>query len=166
MLACAVVTSTHGVAGELKVRSFSGETGHIAALREALFRKGALEKRLRFESVRLPGGSSAAIVKIAGVETPEQAARLVGWEIWVARADAAPLGLGEFYAADLCGCGVWLADKRIGGVRSVWDGGPAQLLEVEGEDGRTVLVPFTEHFVGDVDVARGRIELRGDEVLW
>jgi 16S rRNA processing protein RimM len=163
MLAVGVVTATHGVDGELKLKSFSGEADHLLVLREALFLRGSQEKRLRLERVRpQPPG---VIIKIDGVDSLERAHRLIGWEIWLPRDQAARLGTGEYYEADLCKCSLWLGEEEIGPVRSVWDGGPAQLLEVVAKGGRTHLVPFTDHFVGAVDLDRGRIFIRGDEIL-
>jgi 16S rRNA processing protein RimM len=165
MLAVGVVTATHGIGGEVKLKSFSGEAGHLVALSEALFVRGAEQKRLAIERVRAqPAG---ALLKFAGLDTPETARRMVGWEMWVPRAQAAPLASGEYYEADLCRCSLWLGEREIGPVRSVWDGGPAQLLEVQGEGGKTHLVPFTDHFVGAVEMDRRRIYLRppGDEIL-
>jgi len=163
MLAVGVVTSTHGITGELKLKSYSGLADHLLVLREALFLRGAQEKRLVLESVRpQPPG---VIIKIAGVDTPERAQRLVGWEIWLPRDQAAQLETGEYYEADLCKCALWFGEEEIGHVRSVWDGGPAQLLEVETKGGRTHLVPFTEHFIGAVELDRGRIFIKGDEIL-
>jgi len=157
-----VITSTHGVTGELKVRSFSGQAAHLLGLEGALLRKGPAERRVSFAGVRPQG--AGLIVRVQGMDTPERARSLVGFEIWVPRAQAAPLSDGEYYEADLCRCTVWVGDRRVGRVRSVWEGGPTQLLEVEGE-GKTFLVPFSEHFVGEVDVQGGRIRLAGDEVL-
>ena len=163
LLAIGVITSTHGVTGGLKVKSFSGEHEHLLGLREAVLRKGAVERRVTFEWVRRqdPG----VIVKVQGLETPEKARALVGWEIWVARASAAPLGDREYYAADLCRCRLWFGEEDVGAVRSVWDGGPAQLLEVVGKAGKTFLVPFSDHFIGDVDLANGKISLKEDEII-
>ncbi len=122
LLTVGVVTGTHGVGGELKVKSYSGLSDHILLLREALFRKGREEKRLRLDSVRpQPPG---VILKITGIESPEQARRFVGWEIWVPRPQAARLLDGEYYAADLCLCSLWFGEEEIGSVRSVWEGGP------------------------------------------
>ncbi len=163
MLAVGVVTGTHGVSGELRLKSLSGESEHLVGLREAVFSKGRIEKRLRLSSMKpQPGG---AIMKVADVDTPEQAKRLVGFEMWVPRAQASPLGTDEFYAADLCRCSLWFGDEEIGRVQSVWDGGPAQLLEVRGVTGKTHLVPFTAHFIGAVELERGRISLLEDEIV-
>ena len=53
----------------------------------------------------------------------------------------------------------------MGAIRSVWEGGPAQLLEVVGKEGKTWLVPFSEHFIGDVDLEAGKISLKEDEII-
>jgi 16S rRNA processing protein RimM len=162
LLAVGVVTSTYGVGGELKVKSFSGETGHLVALREVVFRKRGVGRLLRIESVRpRPLG---AIVKIAGIDAPETARALVGWEMWVPRSKAAKLSDGEYYMADLCRCAVWFGEERIGNVRAVLDAGASQMLEIENGGGRVFLVPFTDHFIGEVNPEQGRIFLKEDEI--
>jgi 16S rRNA processing protein RimM len=163
LLAVGVVASTHGVSGDVKVKTFSGTAENLLALDRALFRKGGVDRELRIRSVRTQG--PGAIIGVVGIESPEQARPLIGSEILVAREKAAPLEAGEYYEADLCGCSLWFGDEEIGTVRSVWEGGPVQLLEVTGKDGKGHLVPFTDHFVGAVDLATRRIELREDEIV-
>jgi 16S rRNA processing protein RimM len=162
-MAVGVISSTHGIGGELKVKSLSGQIGHLLALRNVVLRKGNTETPAVFEHVRRkdPG----VIVKVAGLDTPEKARVLVGSEIWVPRSQAAPLDSGEYYASDLCRCRLRFGDEDVGAIRSVWEGGPAQLLEVVGKNGRTWLVPFSEHFVGDVDLEAGTIRLKDDEII-
>lgn len=163
VLAVGVITGTRGLHGELKGKSFSGQPGQLAGLADVLFRKGNREKRLRVEAVHPhPRG---LVLKIHGIDTPEQARTLIGYEIWVPRDHAAILGEGEYYTADLCTCSVWFGEELIGAVRSIWEGGAHQLLEVQSQAGRVFLVPFTDHFVGEVDLAAGRISLRGDEIV-
>lgn len=163
-LAVGVITGTHGLHGEVKGRSFSREPGRFAGLTEALFRKGGRGKTLRIELAR-PHPPQGILLKIAGVDTPEEARRLVGFEMWVPREKASRLVEGEYYTADLCRCSIWFGDELIGSVRSVWEGAAAQLLEVRNAAGKTFLVPFTDHFIGEVDVAGGKICLREDEIV-
>jgi 16S rRNA processing protein RimM len=158
MLAVGVVTAAHGLKGEVTVRSFSGRIDHLRRLRSVLLRRGAEERRAAVQSVRPK--NPHAVMKIEGVDSPEQAGLLRGFEIWVPRAEAAPLERGEFYATDLCGCGLFFGPERLGSVRAVVEAGGSQLLEVEDPRGKFFLVPFVEHFVGEVDVPGGRIELR------
>jgi len=163
LLAVGVITGTRGVHGELKGKSFSGQPGRLEGLAEVLFRKGGRERKLRVESVQK--AQRGMVLTIAGIDTPEKARGLIGYEIWVPRSHAAALGEGEYYTADLCACSVWFGEELIGPVRSVWEGGASQLLEVRDRRGKTVLVPFTDHFVGDVDLGAGRISLRDDEIV-
>jgi 16S rRNA processing protein RimM len=158
LLAVGIVSATHGITGELKVRSLSGSPENLLLLTEALFRRAGTEKTLRLVSVRAQPPD--VIVRVEGLDTPEKARVLIGSELWIPRTAAVPLLAGEFYTADLCRCRLWFGDEEIGPVRSVWDGGPSQLLEVQGKGGRVFLVPFTAHFVGDVDLEAGRIELK------
>ena len=163
MLAVGVVRAAHGTAGEVRVRSYSGETGHLLGLTEVRLRLGAAERTMTVEAVR--AASLDVLVKFAGVDDREAARALIGGELRVDRSRAAPLGPGEVYAADLCGCGLFVGDERVGEVTGVCETGHAPLLEVRIADGRTVMVPFTDHFVGEVDVAAGRLELRDAELV-
>ena len=162
-LAVGAVLSAHGTAGEVRVRSFSGETGHLLRLAGVLLRRGAAERDLRVESSRT--ATPDVLLKFVGVDDRETAQKLAGWELWVDRSLAAPLREGEYYAADLCGCGLFAGAERVGVVTGICETGHAPLLEVRTGDGRTVMVPFTDHFVGAVDVGECRVELRDVEVV-
>jgi 16S rRNA processing protein RimM len=162
-LAVGIVRAVHGVRGEISVRSFSGNVSHLAGLREAMARKGTEEKRLSIERARPSSGS--VLMKIQGIDSPEKARELIGYELWVSRRHAAPLDEGEYYEADLCRCRVFFGNEMIGAVRSIMDAGSSQLLEVTGADGKDRLIPFIDHFVGEVDVKNGRISLREDYII-
>jgi 16S rRNA processing protein RimM len=163
LMAVGAVRAAHGTGGEVRVRSFSGETDHLLRLEEATLRRGAAERTVAVEASR--PAARDVLVKFAGVDDRTAAQALVGWELWVDRSRAAPLAAGEFYAADLCRCCLFVGDERVGEVTGICETGHAPLLEVRTDTGKTVLVPFTDHFVGEVDVAAGRIELRDAEVM-
>ena len=162
-LAVGAVHSAHGTAGEVRVHSFSGETGHLLRLVEVALRRGEEERTVAIEAIR--PASPDVLVKFAGIDDREAAQKLRGWELWVDRSRAAPLAAGEYYATDLRGCGLFVGDERVGAVTGVCDTGHAPLLEIRTGDGRTVMVPFTDHFVGAVDVGECRVELRDVEVV-
>ena len=162
-LAVGVVTATHGLNGELRVRSFSGSLAHLAVLTEATLRKGGVERVLQVESSR--PAHPDVFMKISGIDTPEEARRFIGEEIWLPRSQAAPLGESEFYMADLCRCSLFWGEELIGEVRTVIEAGGIPLLEIMSCAGKTRLVPFTDHFIADVEVEKGRIFLREDEIV-
>ncbi|MBN1243868.1 MAG: 16S rRNA processing protein RimM [Spirochaetales bacterium] len=153
-----------GVRGHLKLRSSSGEYGHIARLAELELRlPDGRPARLRVaELVDAPGG---AAVRFEGVDSPEAARPYVNAEILAARADAAPLADNEWYVDDLVGCVLEYEGIVAASVIAVTDGAADPLLETRLPDGRTALVPFRKEFVGEVDVADKRIELLAPWIL-
>ncbi len=163
LLAVGVIRAAHGVGGEVRARSFSGSVEGLLKLRRAVARKGGVEMPLAIIASR--SRPPDVLLRVAGVDTREKALRLVGFELWAGREDAAPLAAGEYYEADLCRCRLFFADELIGSVRAVVETGAAPLLEVSRPGGGSVLVPFVDHFIGDVDVAGERISLREDYVV-
>ncbi len=177
------VRGSHGVSGELKVESASGEYGHIAALKEVALRRGSKTESRKVESVRI--GNGALFMKLAGIDSPEDARARAGWEIVVPREYAAPLKENEWYIEDLKHCSLMWNGKgsaaeaapacKVGTITDVLEGGGGYLLEVSlSEDcnvladnikktaagrPRTVFVPFNLDHVGGIDVKNKTIEL-------
>ena len=156
------IHSSHGLKGEVTITSYSGETGHLAGMESITAVSGDRSRELVLESVR--GGGNRIIVKFASVETVEDAKNLTGWELWADRKDAAPLGPGEYYTADIVGCAVIHRDKRIGTVEYVGEGPQGGILGVSTEEG-VKLVPFLKVYIGKVDVQAEEIELIADWIL-
>ena len=151
----------HGVRGEVALHSLSGETDHLTRLTEVELRLSGEDSRVyRVASVRQ--AASKMIVRFDGIDTRDDARALGGWEVWVARQAASPLGADEYYLADLYGAGVLQAGRRVGVVVGVLPGGASDLLEVSPADRRqasSFYVPFLMRFVTAVDVTAGIVEL-------
>ena len=156
-LAVGRIGASHGLLGTMKVKSFSGETDHFFALKRVDLR--IKERFVSFQVDRVEPYKEGVLLKLAGVNSREESERLRGLEIWVDRANASSLAEGEYYLADLCRCRVYQADREIGRVFAVCEGGSAEFLEIERPSGERFVVPFCAPFVGDVDVEGGRIDL-------
>lgn len=161
-LAVAVVRTSHGVRGYVKVTSLSGETEHLLKLEELSLRKEGREKGYRVEDMRPI--KDGLLLKLEGVDTPEEGKRLAGSEIWVDRDAAARLAEGEYYISDMIGCSLLFEGKSCGEIVAVGDNGVSDLLEVETRKGIRI-VPFTARFIGTVDLEAGVIELLDGELL-
>lgn len=147
----------------MKVESYSGETEHFTHLKDVNLRGGGREKTLHVERVRATGGH--LLLKLAGVDTPEDARQYAGWEILADRAAAAPLGENEYYLSDLCKCEAVKAGRHLGKILSVCEGGGGDMLEVEVPSGKRFFVPFRNEFVGKVNIAARSIEIEADWLL-
>ncbi|MGM0673143.1 MAG: ribosome maturation factor RimM, partial [Spirochaetota bacterium] len=154
----------HGTQGWVKVGSYSGELDHLVGLTELKLRCGETEHDLAVEGVR--PAHREILMKLAGIDSRDDAQRLHGCELWVDRSAAAPCGEDEFYVADLVGCALYgEGENVIAHVVGVWDSGVCDMLEVETLDGKTYNVPFREPFVGEVDVRKRHVELKAPWVL-
>jgi 16S rRNA processing protein RimM len=176
-LVIGILQAPYGLKGELKVRSLSGETDHFfrlegrsVALRPVVDgRPGAVIQERAVESVRVV--EPHLLVKFAGFDSPEKARALTGCELLVPRSQASGLDDGEYYVADLVGCGLVYKGAVLGTVKSVWESGAHEMLEVRIDDPgaekgwRVAQVPFREPFIGAVDVQARSVELLVDWIL-
>jgi 16S rRNA processing protein RimM len=163
----AVVLSPFALEGFVKVRSLSGETGHLLKLSSAVLCGRTGERVYRIEAARpIAGVSANLLVKFEGVDTPEDAARLSGAEIVLPRSQAAPLEEGEYYIEDLKGLRMINPDGREAGVvTGIIDGGGGQLAEVRLPSGDLKLVPFRNEFLGEINVEKKEIMLISPWIL-
>jgi 16S rRNA processing protein RimM len=148
----AEISRPRGVRGEMLAISQTDVPGRIESLRKA--------------QARLADGSDVEIeisnawpyrgdwvLKLAGVDSMDEAERFRGADIWVPLAERGSLPDGEFFRSDLLGCAV--VDDVTGrelGVVEGWQqyGGPS-LLQVQ-VDGREVLIPFVDEICRKVDL--------------
>ncbi len=97
--------------------------------------------------------------RIEGIGDREEAEKLTGTELWVARA-ALPETADEeeYYHHDLIGLAATRRDgAALGQVVAMRNYGAGDLLELRTPEGRVVLVPFTRRCVPVVDLQGGRV---------
>ena len=176
------VRSPHGVAGEFKVESASGDYEHIEVLKEVTLKSGSVEKKFAVTSAK--AGCGTLYMKLEGIDSPDDARKFSGWDIMVPRKFARPLGKDEWYIEDLKNCSLLWVDgtaagaapiETIGTITDVLEGGAGYLLEVSISESctvladdlkktssgkaRKVLIPFTLQHVSNIDVKNKTIQL-------
>ncbi len=158
------IRTSHGVKGYLKVFSTSGEYDHYADFETVVLQKGRRSKTFEVEDVT--GSGAGTLIKLKGIDNPEEGKLYAGYDILVDEEFKAECGEGEYYQTDLIGCDLIFDGKKAATVINMVYGGPDDLLEVKRTDNEAVvLVPFRNEFLGDVDIAKKTIELRVDWIL-
>ena len=180
-----IVRGSHGITGEFKVESTSGEYEHFADMDEVTLTNGTVSRLMKIESVS--EGSNILYMKIEGINSPEEAAKFNRWEIVVPREKAHKLQRNEWYIEDLKGCSVWYKETAgdtapvfdensiAGTVTNVLEGGSGYLVEILLSEScsflsddvkltrkgnpKTVYVPFKDEFIGKVDVDNRQMQL-------
>ena len=180
-----IVRGSHGITGEFKVESTSGEYEHFADMDEVTLTDGTVSRLMKIESVS--EGSNILYMKIEGINSPEEAAKFNRWEIVVPREKAHKLQKDEWYIEDLKGCSIWYKETAgdtapafdensiVGTVTNVLEGGSGYLVEILLSEScsflsddvkltrkgnpKTVYVPFKDEFIGKVDVDNRQMQL-------
>lgn len=163
-IATGVLKGPHGIKGSIKLKTFSGEVEHLFHLKSVQLRHEGQTRNLIIDEIKLHGNDP--LIHFEGIDTPEAARLLGGWELWVERDNATPLDAGEYYVADLMNSSIIVEGKRVAVVGAILDGPQALLLEVTHDESKKIsLIPFMSPFIGYVDIEKKEIELLNADLL-
>ena len=157
-----VITGAHGIRGEVRLKSFTGDPEAITAYGPLATSHG--------ETVQISAlkpAKSGFIARLAGITDRNAAEALAGTELRLARAKLPPSGEGEFYHADLLGLTAEMADGTpYGEIVAIHDFGAGDLLEIRrAGTGKTELIPFTQTCVPVVDIENRRVVVAPPEAM-
>jgi 16S rRNA processing protein RimM len=124
----------------------------------------------QFEVTRAREAKGSLVATLKGVTTRQDAERLNGLELYVAREKLPATDENEYYHADLIGlAAVTAQDEPLGHVVGIHNFGAGDIIEIAPPKGATMLLPFSNAVVPTVDLASGRVvielpkEIEGDE---
>lgn len=153
-----VITRPHGVLGEMKVYPVTDDIKRFKGMKEILMgppegQKGDLST-VKVEGVRFQ--KNMVLLKLSGIESPEEARKLSQYQLYVKREDAIPLSDGEYYVSDLLGLSV-LSEKgeKLGILKDVLKTAANDVYVVKGE--REILVPAVKEYVLSIDLPKGEM---------
>jgi 16S rRNA processing protein RimM len=160
------IGAAHGVHGAVKLWTFTEDPFAVKRYGPLSTEDGT--RRFEIATAREAKGHLVATLK--GVTTRDEAERLKGLELYVAREKLPETDEGEYYHADLIGlAAVTTAGEPIGHVTAIHNFGAGDIIEIAPAQGATMLLPFTNAVVPSVDVGGGQVvielpgEIEGDE---
>ena len=153
-----VISSTHGIRGEVKVFPTTDDPMRFKKLKKVLLDTGRERLELEVQSVRF--FKQFAIVKFKGIDNINDIERYKGKGLFVPREDAGPLGEDEYYIADLIGMEVFTEDGHFGVVKDVMETGANEVYIVESDKHGEVLIPAIRQCVLDVNVEEKKMKIR------
>ena len=114
-------------------------------------------QRARFEVERSRSHNDRTLLKLRGIDAPDQVDDLRGEEIFVPRAEAIPLAEGEYYLDDLVDMAVETVDgERVGRISEVLRTGANDVYVVPRGRG-SVLVPAIKDAIHLLDISGRRV---------
>ena len=146
----------HGVRGELRLQSFTGDPLAIADYGPLTDKSG--KKTFTLLNLR-PQGKDMLVVRLKDVDDRDGAQALNGIELYLARDKLPAPDPEEFYLADLEGLRAETATgEPIGRVVALRNFGAGDILEIApASGGDTLMYPFTKAVAPIIDLAGGRI---------
>jgi 16S rRNA processing protein RimM len=160
------IGAAHGVRGAVKLWTFTEDPLAVKHYGPLMTKDGARQ----FEVTHVREAKDHLVATLKGIATREDAERLNGLELYVARDKLPETDEDEYYHADLIGlAAVNAADEPLGRVVAIHNFGAGDIIEIAPAKGATMLLPFTNAVVPTVDLAGGRVvielpqEIEGDD---
>jgi 16S rRNA processing protein RimM len=153
-LTVGVIGGTHGVRGEMKLKLLTDHPEHLTKINKVYLGDG--DQPTKLVGVRFHG--DLALIKLEGVDTPEQAKPLGGLKVRIAGTDAKPLEEGEYFLFQLIGLqAVTQSGDVVGEITDLLETGANDVLVISRAVGDDLLVPNHPRFVLEVRPDLGRI---------
>ncbi|HIX24562.1 MAG TPA: ribosome maturation factor RimM [Candidatus Lachnoclostridium avicola] len=154
MLRVGVISSTHGVRGEVKVFPTTDDPARFEDLETVFLDTGREKLKLEISGVKF--FKNMVILKFKGYDNINDIEKYRGKDLWITRDQAVPLGEDENFVADLIGLSV-VTDQgeTLGVMKDVMFTGANDVYVVERENGKELLLPAIKDCILDVDLEEG-----------
>ena len=143
------IVNTFGIKGELKVTPFTDDINRFDDLKKVYVKTRKEDRLYKVENVRYH--KNMVLLKLEGIENPEQGELLKNSYLEIDRADAIPLEEGQYFIVDLIGLDVYTDEgKLLGKVEDIYNTGANDIYVVKDELGKQILLPGIKDVIKEV----------------
>lgn len=151
-----VISSTHGVRGEVKVFPTTDNKNRFKKLKNVFLDTGRERLLLEIEGVKF--FKQFAILKFKGIDNINDIEKYKGKSLLVDREHAVRLQKDEYFIADMIGMDVYTEDEvHFGTLQDVMETGANDVYVIRSDAGQEVLVPAIKQCILQVDVEDGKM---------
>ena len=151
LLQVGVISSTHGVRGEVKVFPTTDDVKRFKKLKKVILDTGKEQLPWEIEGVKF--FKQFVILKFRGIDNINDIEKYKGKSLLVDREHAVKLKKDEYFIADMIGMDVFTEDGELfGALKDVMETGANDVYIIEMSDGKEVLVPAIKQCILDVDI--------------
>ncbi len=149
------VSGVFGVKGWVKVFSFTDDRENILGFSPWLLKKDSDSRLIKVVDGMLQG--KAIVARLDGINDRDQAAGLMGWDIFISPEQLPKAAEGEYYWSDLIGLHVeTIEGVSLGVVDSLLETGANDVVIVHGE--RERVIPFLQgQTIIKIDLETGKM---------
>lgn len=158
LLQVGVITSTHGVHGEVKVYPTTDDATRFKQLKHVLLDTGKETLPLEIQGVKF--FKQFVILKFKGIDNINDIERYKRCPILIERCDAVELEEDEYFIADMIGMAVETEDgKEFGTLRDVIETGANDVYVIDNAEHGEVLVPAIKECILDVNIEERKMRI-------
>lgn len=152
-----VISSTHGIRGEVKVFPTTDDAQRFKTLKKVILDTGKEQISMEIQGVKF--FKQFVIVKFMGIDNINDVEKYKGKSLLVAREDAVTLEDDEYYIADLIGMRVYTEEGEFGVLKDVIETGANEVYVVESKEHGEVLIPAIRQCILDVNVKEQKMKV-------
>lgn len=151
-----VISSSHGLRGEVKVYPTTDDVDRFNNLKNVILQTGQDDINLEIQGVKF--FKNMVILKFKGFDSINDIEKYKGKDLLITRDQAVELGPDENFIVDLIGLQVVTEDgEELGILTDVIKTGANDVYEVKTANGKEVLLPAIKECVLNVDLESGII---------
>lgn len=151
LLRVGVITSAHGVRGEVKVFPTTDDMNRFKKLKTVILDTGKEKKTLEIEHVKF--FKNMVILKFKGLNNMNDVEMWRQKDLWITRDQAVKLSPDENFIGDLIGLKVMTDEgKELGIMTDVMQTGANDVYCVQTADGKELLLPAIKDCILKVDL--------------
>ena len=143
------IVNTFGIKGEVKVNPFTDDITRFDELKTVYVKIKGKSELYKIENVKYH--KNMVLLKLEGINNPEEAEMLRNAFLEVDREDAVPLEEGQYFIADLLGLEVFLdTGGKLGILDDIFNNGSTDIYVVKNELGKQILLPGIDEVIKEV----------------
>ena len=154
MLRVGVISSTHGVRGEVKVYPTTDDSERFLYLDQVTLDTGREQITLEIQNVKF--FKNMVILKFKGYDNINDIEKYKGKDLLIHRDQAVKLKEDEYFVTDLMGLKVVAEEGTVLGIlKEVIPTGANDVYVVQPENGKELLLPAIKDCILNVDLEKG-----------
>lgn len=158
LLRVGVISSTHGIKGEVKVFPTTDDPNRYLELKQVKLDTGRELLTLEIESVKF--FKQMVILKFKGIDNINDIEKYRGKDLLIERDQAVELNEGEYFICDLIDSTVYSDEgDQLGILKDILTGAANDVYVVQMPDGKELLLPCIEDCILDIDAEKKEIKV-------
>lgn len=156
LLRVGVISSTHGIKGEVKVYPTTDDPNRFKELKQVILDTGKEQLNLDIEGVKF--FKQMVILKFKGIDNINDIEKYRGKDLLITRENAVALEEGEYFIYDLLDSEVYSDEgDKLGVLTEILTTAANDVYVVKMSNGKELLLPSIKECILDIDVENKKI---------